>query len=463
MKHSRLLAAILNSPWAINPAYAEGFFPGVYSLLQGQTFPFELEHSAPELQISFHSLGASVPSAKTMTSGQTREQFVAIMPVKGPIMKYSQMCGPVGTEFLRKELARYEANPNIMGVVLDIDSGGGQVAGTADFADAIKSFSKPIVAHVSDTMASAALWIGAAADEIYASKNALSIGSVGVLLSALDMKGYYEKKGAKLHEVYSSYSNLKNGPFRKMMEGEYDQMRSEVLDPIAEQFIATIKEYRPNISDNEEIFQGKVFDAKTSKKLGIIDHIGTMDDAINRVTELADDQSTQTQASLKSGSGLKGQVTTPKAGPSKTPSKNQNTMWKAIAAILGVSALESTDEGTYLTEEQMNAIESELDREVVSQTDHQVVVDARDAAQGTVSEVETELRSILADEGVEGGESMSATELVAAAKTVIADYGKAAGGKHTGSKGNPDKPGAASWIDPNAEHNLAFREAQGEV
>lgn len=461
MKHSRLLAAILNSPWAINPAYAEGFYPGVYSLLAGQSFPFELEQSAPELQISYEPVGAAAPAAKTTTTGQHQQQVVAIMPIKGPIMKYSQMCGPVGTEFLRRELARYEANPNIMGVVLDIDSGGGQVAGTADFADAIKNFSKPVVAHVSDSMASAALWIGAAADEIYASKNALSIGSIGVLLSALDMKGYYEKKGAKLHEVYSTHSTLKNGPFRKMMEGDYAQMRSDVLDPIAEQFIATVKDYRPGISDNEEIFKGKVFDAKTSKELGIIDHIGTIDDAINRVAELANDQSTQTQASLKSGSGLKSQVTPTKAGQIKKPIKNQNTMWKAIAAILGVSAIESTDQGIFLSEDQMNAIESELDREVVSQADHQVVVDARDAAQNTVSAVESELRSVLTDEGVEGANNMSATDLVAAAKTVIADYGQASGGQHTGSQGANQGSNSASWIDPNAEHNLAFREAQG--
>ncbi len=79
------------------------------------------------------------------------------------------------------------SNPNIAAIVLQIDSPGGEVSGTQQLADVIKSVQKPVVAFVDGMMASAALWIGSAADEIIASTPQDIIGSIGTMMSFGDM------------------------------------------------------------------------------------------------------------------------------------------------------------------------------------------------------------------------------------------------------------------------------------
>jgi protease-4 len=70
----------------------------------------------------------------------------------------------------------YAQDPNCIGVVLDIDSGGGQVSGTPEFYDYIASFKKPVVAYTDGLMCSAAYYIGSATSHIIANKRADAIG-----------------------------------------------------------------------------------------------------------------------------------------------------------------------------------------------------------------------------------------------------------------------------------------------
>lgn len=82
-------------------------------------------------------------------------------------------------------LAELAANPKVKSVVLNIDSGGGSHAGTEELAAAIAAFPKPIITEARGMMASAALRIGAAANEVFASPSCL-VGSIGSYIVLTD-------------------------------------------------------------------------------------------------------------------------------------------------------------------------------------------------------------------------------------------------------------------------------------
>src|SRR4051812_49200179 len=77
----------------------------------------------------------------------------------GAVMKYDY-CGAAGTQSMMRALEQANDNPSISAIILQIDSPGGAVDGTQQFADAIKNSKKPVVAYINGTMCSAAMWLG---------------------------------------------------------------------------------------------------------------------------------------------------------------------------------------------------------------------------------------------------------------------------------------------------------------
>ena len=112
---------------------------------------------------------------------------VAILHIGGPIFRYAnlftEISGAVSIESLAKDLRSAVDNPAVRSIVLNIDSPGGQVNGTAEFADMIRGSQrrKPIVAYVSHLDCSGAYWIASAAGRLYANQTA-ALGSIGVVL-----------------------------------------------------------------------------------------------------------------------------------------------------------------------------------------------------------------------------------------------------------------------------------------
>lgn len=215
----------------------------------------------------------------------------AIIPLHGTMLKYGTYCSYGTTEIA--ELVRQAADsPNIMSVLIDIDSGGGSVDAIAPLIDAIaytKAKGKPVVAHC-DLCASAAYYVACHCDEIIAS-NAISseFGSIGVMMSFADYTKYYENSGVKQHTVYSNHSDYKNAPFEAAKAGDYTRIREEELDPLALSFQAAVKANRPNLNlDTEGILRGKMFYAEEACKVGLADSIGNRETAIKRCKEHAD-------------------------------------------------------------------------------------------------------------------------------------------------------------------------------
>jgi protease-4 len=298
MGFSKLYHTILNAKFFIDLRQVDAL-----SVLLEKFLTKDLREFSPKilsecepLKISYRSAEYPGISGSTGGAGQPggddgKKNLVAIIPLRGTMIKYGTMCS-YGADEIAAAIDEAAANKKVTGIVLDIDSGGGAVDAVAPLVDAIrraKAARKPVVACC-DLCASAAYWTACECNEIMAANSISSeFGSIGVMMSFPDYAKYYEKEGIKIHTIYSNLSTYKNAPFEAAKKGEYDSIKAEELDPLARKFQANVRTKRAGKlnEDIEGILSGKVFYAEDALKHGLIDSIGTLDRAVERVRELA--------------------------------------------------------------------------------------------------------------------------------------------------------------------------------
>lgn len=401
-----LVKQLLSGVWAITPEAAQAAMPIVIRLLEGkgEIVQNSKNHETNDFKMATIDAGGIIhlrdyrtePSSSRKNGAQAKN--IAIISISGAISKYSQDCGPAGTQEIGRQVQHADANPEIDGILLKIDSPGGMVDGTNTLAAIIKNAQKPILSFVdSGTMASAAYWIGSAGKEIWASEKTDVIGSIGVMCSFVDMKGYYDKLGAKVHEIYSTLSADKNADFSQATQGNYEPLQKNVLDKIATEFIDTVKAYR-NDKIKSEALTGKTYMAQDAIKVGLIDKIGTISEALQRVAKLAD---TQKQAS--------------KTANSQTQDMNifSGIRWESIKALLGFSFSASEDGKVQLSESHVDRLDESIKAANVltlENTTLKAEIESLKTANGTLLKEKEELQAKLDSKPAAGATALTGKE-----------------------------------------------------
>lgn len=286
--HPSLVKNILQGVMLMEPSYANAYKPFIHGWLTGNEFPIAMDQVVNHVPEFFYAQSPNRNSSagENNSSGEKR---VAVLPVKGAIIKYDEPCGNRGTETLANWIKSCDQNRGIDAIVLDFDSGGGMGSATNSPSSAIANCSKPILAYSGNGMtASAAYWIAAHCDEIYATYKSDEIGSIGTYVTLANFIKYYkEKHGLEIKELYASKSKKKNKLFRDALESEEGEkaLIEEYIDPFNEDFINTVKKERPGIS--EDVFEGALYRADEAKKLNLIDGFKTFEETLQRAAELA--------------------------------------------------------------------------------------------------------------------------------------------------------------------------------
>ncbi|UOQ99890.1 S49 family peptidase [Hymenobacter sp. 5317J-9] len=302
-----LLSRLISSPWAISMEHAQSFMPVLANLLTGngplvtgQSFAELRAEAAPKDLVAtlaaggIIAYGARQQAGNSGTGGANDGIIIRVMGVSGPLMKADQECGPRGLMSLAGDLQRASRDQEISAVLLRIDSPGGQVFGTQSVVDAVKecqAAGKPVVALCEDgLMCSAAYWIGSAANTIIATHETCTIGSIGVMASWMDAQPYFEKLGVKFHEVYAEQSTEKNADFAAAAKGDYQAVQAS-LTAIATGFLADVRANRgarldAKLFEKSGAAAGKTFYASQAGEIGLIDAIGSFQDAIGECVRL---------------------------------------------------------------------------------------------------------------------------------------------------------------------------------
>lgn len=290
MRYSHLLNSVLNGKWLILPRDAFSQEIIVDKLLNREYDPETFSRILSESKPFNAFVNGKKVEAQASSYDNIPEESTAIFGLSGTMLKYGTWCS-YGTMEIANAILEAGNHKRVGSIVLDIDSGGGSVDSIAPLTDAITSvrkLGKSVVASV-DLCASAAYFVACHCNEITANNNISSeIGSIGVMMSFFDWSKYYEKEGRTQHTIYSTLSDRKNRPFELALKGEYDEIKAEELDPLAKIFQSVVRKQRGDKLKEETagILQGRMFFAEKAMAEGLIDHVESLDFAIQRAREI---------------------------------------------------------------------------------------------------------------------------------------------------------------------------------
>ncbi len=201
--------------------------------------------------------------------------------VKPPNLAKVNLAGPItDSAKIVKQLDRLANEKSIKGVLFIVNSPGGAVAPSVEIALALKRVKekKPVVAYAAGTMASGSYYASIWADKIVANP-AATIGSIGVIMEGLNIKGLMNKIGVKPQIVKAGKYKEAGTPFREWTKDERKEIETHILD-IYKMFVKDVAKAR-NLDPRhpEKFADAKIFIAEKAKKVGLIDKIGSIKEA----------------------------------------------------------------------------------------------------------------------------------------------------------------------------------------
>ncbi len=187
-----------------------------------------------------------------------------------------------------KLLREVEDDSSIQGVILRIDSPGGDGIASDDILHEVKRLSqkKPTVISMSDLAASGGYFIAMTGDPVVAYPNTLT-GSIGVFFGRVNLKGLYDKLGITKESLSrGKFANIdsENGP---LTDEERAKLRHEI-EVFYKGFVQRVADGRKRKYDDvEPLAQGRVWLGSQAKQNGLVDEIGGLDRALELVKQRA--------------------------------------------------------------------------------------------------------------------------------------------------------------------------------
>lgn len=216
---------------------------------------------------------------------------VAVIDVCGPIVYKggwaSYYYGACAIADLQTKFRMALADPAVKTILFRFDSPGGEVTMVPEFADEIFAArgQKPIVAVADTLVASAAYWLGAQVETIYASVSA-RLGSIGVYTEHVDYSGLLEKNGIAITLISYGAHKTDGHPYAPLPDDVRARIQARVNEVGAEFDAAVARGRKVSKKDVVDSFgQGEVFRGKQAIALGMADKLGTFSQVLARLTK----------------------------------------------------------------------------------------------------------------------------------------------------------------------------------
>lgn len=283
----RALDLLMSRPWLIQPEALQNML--AIAAREGDLQEAEIRRVAHlEQQQALIARGGSPMKGTDFVSVR---EGIAIIDIRGPIFAranlFTEISGAVSTERLARELAMVMEAGNVRGVLIAMDSPGGEVPGINEMAETIYAARErmPVYCYVGALAASAGYWLASAASKVYANETAL-LGSIGVIMSFVDRTKQEEKADWRKVEIVSSASPKKN------LDPRTPQGRAEVqalCDQTAEIFIGKVAAYRGVDSARviTDFGAGGVMLGKPALAAGMIDGLGSFESTFAELAGIA--------------------------------------------------------------------------------------------------------------------------------------------------------------------------------
>ena len=217
-------------------------------------------------------------------------QKVAVIYVQGTIMTGSVPAGLgyATSEEISENIRSALADKDVKAIVLRINSPDGSPAAAQEIVEEIKkaqAHGVPVVVSMGDSATSAAYYIAAPANYIFANPSTVT-GSIGVIWIFQNMSAAYQNNGTDYQIIKSGELKDMGSPWRGLTDTEKKYADTVVME-VYENFVTEVSEGRNiNRSDVKALADGRIYTGTMAKQLRLIDGFGDVYDAIDKAAEL---------------------------------------------------------------------------------------------------------------------------------------------------------------------------------
>ena len=222
--------------------------------------------------------------------GRRDQTRIAVIMAEGEILDGNQSPGTIGGDTLSRLLRQARQDEKIKAVVLRVDSPGGSVTASEQIyreVQALRKTGKPVVVSMANYAASGGYYISAPADEIWASPATIT-GSIGIFAEVPNINRTLTKFGVAVDGLSTTPLD---GMLQRLDVPMSDAARTLVQSNVEYgygQFLERVANgRRKTTAQVDEIGQGRVWSGVDAKSHGLVDQLGTFDDAVKAAARRA--------------------------------------------------------------------------------------------------------------------------------------------------------------------------------
>jgi protease-4 len=276
--------------------YADQFEESLRAKLGVEKLDVNTAYKKKQVDTDFSGLTGLVKLMELFAGGKPSEkagtkQRIAVVYAVGPIVEGKTVTdffgeSSVGSTSMIEALRKASGDPKVVAVVLRIDSPGGSATASDLIWRETVRIKKPLIVSMGDVAGSGGYYIAMGAKKIFAEPGTIT-GSIGVVGGKLVTRGLYEKLGLNT-EVISRGRNSGSLSSTQPFSPDERKAWTELLEDTYDQFVTKAAEGRKIDKKRvEELAQGRVYTGRMAKRLGLIDEIGTLQDAIAEAKKAA--------------------------------------------------------------------------------------------------------------------------------------------------------------------------------
>jgi signal peptide peptidase SppA len=298
-----IFARTFNVPLAITPARLEPLIAGLRAAsftrrvrangngddepeLPHYPEPPEVEFNGDEEEWDHERVGYSISSGG-----------IAWLPVRDVLVRRDGEIDADSTELesyahIGTAIRACMADARVKGVLLDVDSCGGESGGLFDLCADIRAASaiKPIWALANDDCLSAAYAIASATSRVWVTRTG-SVGSVGVIALHTDQSGFDAANGIRFEYVYAGAHKADFNPHEPLNNDARAELQTEI-DRLYAIFVGQVAAYRGMPAEAVAATEAAVFYGENSIAAGLADDIGTFGEVLAAMSDSVSDETT---------------------------------------------------------------------------------------------------------------------------------------------------------------------------
>lgn len=204
---------------------------------------------------------------------------VAIVPVTGSLThrggSLDAMSGLTSYRYLHAMLSEAEADAEVKGVLLELDTPGGSADGLFELVGRLRGLSqvKPLWGVINEQALSAGYAIASACDRLLAPATALA-GSIGVIMMHLDRSAADAKAGRVYTPIYAGFHKADGSPHAPLSDAARDKYQG-LVDNVYQVFTAQVAEGRGLALEDVVATQAQIYHAQQAIELGLVDQVVT--------------------------------------------------------------------------------------------------------------------------------------------------------------------------------------------